>query len=91
MSDDTETTPRDTLPHPAPLGREFTIALQLAPTRRPPIGVGFANKPNDGRYFNKRAETAFECVQWVGRGGALSESANLLTALRHTQWMIAMR
>ena len=83
MSDDTETTPRDTLPHPAPLGREFTIALQLAPTRRPPIGVGFANKPNDGGYFNKRAETAFECVQWVGRGGALSESANLLTALTH--------
>ena len=48
---------------------------------RSPIGVGFAAKPNDGRYFNKRAEMAFECVQWIRRGGALPESANLLTAL----------
>ncbi len=62
----------------SPLGREFTIDLQLALTRLSPIGVGFANKPNEGRYFNERAETTFECVQ---RGGALSESANLL---RHT-------
>ena len=61
--------------------------LQLALTRRSPIGVGFANKPNDGRYFNKRAEMTFECVQ---RGGALSESTNLLRALRHTQWTTAM-
>ena len=53
--------------------------------------MGFANKPNDGRYFNKRAETAFKCVQWIGRGGALSESANLLTALGHTQWTTAVR
>jgi hypothetical protein len=48
---------------------------------RSPIGVGFAAKPNDGRYFNKRAEMAFECVQWISRGGALPGSTNLLTAL----------
>src|SRR5580658_7536359 len=50
------------------------------------IGVGFAAKPNDGRYFNKRAEMAFECVQWIRRGGALPESANLLTALTQTTY-----
>ena len=51
-----------------------------------PIGVGFAAKPRDGRYFNKRAEMAFECVQWIKRGGALPESANLLTALTQTTY-----
>jgi phage terminase large subunit len=53
---------------------------------RSPVGVGFAAKPNDGRYFNKRAEMAFECVQWIRRGGALPESANLLTALTQTTY-----
>ena len=53
---------------------------------RSPIGVGFAEKSGDGRYFNKRAEMAFECVQWIGRGGALPESANLLTALTQTTY-----
>ena len=38
-----------------------------------PVGIGFASKPNDGRYFNKRAEMAFECVQWIRRGGALQK------------------
>ena len=53
---------------------------------RSPICVGFGAKPNDGRYFNKRAEMAFECVQWIRRGGALPESANLLTALTQTTY-----
>ena len=53
---------------------------------RTPIGVGFAAKSNDARYFNKRAEMAFECVQWIRRGGALPESANLLTALTQTSY-----
>ena len=29
---------------------------------------------------------AFECVQWIKRGGALPESANLLTALTQTTY-----
>ena len=29
---------------------------------------------------------AFECVQWIRRGGALPESANLLTALTQTTY-----
>jgi hypothetical protein len=53
---------------------------------RSPIGVGFAAKPGDSKSFNKRAEMAFECVQWIRRGGALPESANLLTALTQTTY-----
>jgi phage terminase large subunit len=53
---------------------------------RSPIGVGFAAKSNDGKYFNKRAEMAFKCVQWIRDGGALPESANLLTALTQTNY-----
>ena len=53
---------------------------------RSPIGVGFAAKPDNGKYFNKRAEMAFECVQWIRRGGALPESTNLLTALTQTTY-----
>jgi phage terminase large subunit len=53
---------------------------------RSPVGVGFAGKPNSGKYFNKRVEMAFECVQWISRGGALPESANLLTALTQTTY-----
>ena len=51
------------MPYRAPLGREFTTDLQLALTRRSPIGAGFANKPNDGRYFIKR-------VRLMDQGGA---------------------
>ena len=53
---------------------------------RSPVGVGFAAKSNSNKYFNKRAEMAFECVQWITRGGALPESANLLTALTQTTY-----
>jgi hypothetical protein len=53
---------------------------------RSPIGVGFAAKSGDARYFNKRAEMAFECIEWIRRGGALPESANLLTALTQTTY-----
>jgi hypothetical protein len=36
-----------------------------------PIGIGFAGRPNDQRYDNKRTEMYFEAVQWIRRGGAL--------------------
>jgi phage terminase large subunit len=36
-----------------------------------PIGVGFAGRPNDPRYDNKRTEMYFEAVEWIRRGGAL--------------------
>jgi hypothetical protein len=36
-----------------------------------PIGVGFASRPNDPRYENKRTEMYFEAIEWIKAGGAL--------------------
>lgn len=38
---------------------------------RTPIGVGFANSPNDPRYANKRAEMYFLLADWIKNGGQL--------------------
>lgn len=52
-----------------------------------PIGIQFAGEPQDReRYFNKRAEMAFEFVEWIRRGGALPESNELLSALTQTTY-----
>lgn len=51
-----------------------------------PIGVGFASKPNDARYANKRAEMAFLCVEWVKRGGRLPDIPELRAALTQTTY-----
>jgi phage terminase large subunit len=53
---------------------------------RAPIGVGFANSPRDPRYVNKRAEMAFECVEWINRGGALPPIPELTAALTQTTY-----
>lgn len=52
---------------------------------RSPIGVHFAQTGTD-RYFNKRAEMAFECVQWVKDGGALPDIPELLAAMTQTTY-----
>jgi hypothetical protein len=36
-----------------------------------PVGIGFASKPNDPRYDNKRTEMYFEAIEWIKAGGAL--------------------
>ena len=36
-----------------------------------PVGVGFASRPNDPRYDNKRTEMYFEAIEWIKQGGAL--------------------
>lgn len=36
-----------------------------------PMGVGFAQSPNDPQYSNKRAEIYFLAAQWVKEGGQL--------------------
>ena len=38
---------------------------------RAPIGVGFAARPEDARYENKRTEMYFRAVEWIRQGGAL--------------------
>jgi phage terminase large subunit len=60
---------------------------QLRQLGRAPIGVQFAGEAqNKTRYFNRRAEMYLEAIQWVKRGGALPESAELLSALTATTY-----
>lgn len=55
---------------------------QLRLLGKAPIGVGFATQPHDiARYANKRAEMAFDAVQWIKDGGALTEDAAELVAV----------
>lgn len=51
-----------------------------------PIGVPFSGKPNNQRYFNKRAEMAFECVEWVKRGGMLPDIPELSAEMTATTY-----
>ena len=48
---------------------------------RPVMPVEFAGKPNDGRFYNKRAEILFEAAQWVKDGGCLPNVPELLTEM----------
>jgi hypothetical protein len=54
---------------------------QLRALNYSPVGVHFAGKPNDPRYFNKRAEMWFEAVRWIKEGGALFPSPELVAEL----------
>lgn len=52
-----------------------------------PIGIHFNEKPQDGKYFNKRAEMMFEAVNWIRNGGALPPNRpELLAALTQTTY-----
>ena len=51
-----------------------------------PIGVGFASRPNDPRYENKRTEMYFDLVQWIKNGGALPDVPELVAALSQTTY-----
>ncbi len=54
---------------------------------REPVGVGFAGRPNDPRYENKRTEIYFETVEWIRRGGALPpDCPELIAALSQTTY-----
>lgn len=53
----------------------------------PSIGIQFAGKANDPRYFNKRCEMWFEMAEWIKKGGALPNDPDLareLTAPTYT-------
>ena len=52
-----------------------------------PVGVGFAARPNDPRYDNKRTEMYFEGVQWIKAGGQLpAHCSELIAALSQTTY-----
>lgn len=51
-----------------------------------PVGVHFAGKAVLDRYANKRAEMAFDAVEWVRRGGALPDIPQLLAAMSQTTY-----
>lgn len=51
-----------------------------------PIGIHFGSKPMSEQYFNKRAEMAFNCVEWIKRGGALPDIPELASALAQTAY-----
>jgi hypothetical protein len=42
-----------------------------------PIEIHFSSKPNDRRYYNKRAEMWFEMAEWIKRGGCLPPDEKL--------------
>jgi len=53
-----------------------------------PIGIHFSSSANNaGRYFNKRAEMAFECVEWIKGGGALPKIPALSGELTNTTYL----
>lgn len=55
---------------------------QLGLLGKAPIGVGFATQAHDmARYANKRAEMAFDAVQWIKDGGALTDDAAEIVAV----------
>jgi hypothetical protein len=54
---------------------------QLRVLGRDPLGIHFAGKPTDQRYYNKRAEIWFEMAQWVKDGGALPNIPELVEEL----------
>lgn len=54
---------------------------QLMVLGRSPIGVGFAGKADDPRYFNKRTEIHFRLAEWVKSGGCLPDDPELAAEL----------
>lgn len=53
---------------------------------RTPIGVHFAESSANSRYANKRTEMAFDCVEWVKRGGCIPDVPELLSAMSQTSY-----
>jgi phage terminase large subunit len=51
-----------------------------------PIGIGFASRPTDPRYENKRSEMYFEAIEWIRHGGALPDCPELVAALSQTTY-----
>jgi hypothetical protein len=59
---------------------------QLRVLGHSPIGIGFASKPLNPRYENKRSEMYFEAIQWIKDGGAIPDVPELIAALSQTTY-----
>lgn len=53
---------------------------------RAPIPVAFSKAPANGRYVNIRTEMAFQCCEWVKRGGAIPDIPELIAAMSKTNY-----
>ncbi len=51
-----------------------------------PIGIHFSQTSSDKQYYNKRAEMAFKCVEWIKAGGAIPDCRELIQALSQTSY-----
>lgn len=51
-----------------------------------PIPIHFSSKASSDKYYNKRTEMAFECVEWIKRGGAIPNIPELTKALVSTSY-----
>jgi hypothetical protein len=66
-------------------GSSVIDSLQLSGHN--PVGIHFAARATDGKYYNKRSEMWLEMAEWVKRGGALPPCNQLkkeLTAVTYT-------
>jgi hypothetical protein len=51
-----------------------------------PIGVHFSEKSLNPKYFNKRTEMIFDCVEWIKNGGAIPNIPELVAAITQTTY-----
>lgn len=59
----------------------------LRPLGKSPIGVQFAGQAhNPARYVNKRAEMAFDMIDWIKRGGAIPDDPRFISACAQTTY-----
>lgn len=59
---------------------------QLANLNRSAIPIGFADRAQDRRYANRRAEMYFLLAEWVKKGGCLPDEPDLVGELTQTTY-----
>lgn len=59
---------------------------QLALLNRTAIRVGFAENAEDKRYYRRRTEMYFRCIEWIKAGGALPTVPELIAELSQTNY-----
>lgn len=68
-------------------GFGWTWIEQARRLGRQPIPVQFSGDAHEkNKFFNKRAEMAFDLVDWIRRGGAIPHDERLLAALTQTTY-----